>query len=297
VEREALYRTWRDRAQEAGIRFEKPEANVGRGFYENSPWEAAIAQKAAQRAVAFAVSHHTERQSIVTYGALADTALKQGIGKVRLADVDAEVRRRVDEGYMIRERPLYRLSDAKDGDLGKTAAAWSAELESLGIDRRDAKLRTERAIYQGRLLLAEARYTTQTARAREKVILASEASGREAVTPIVSAADVQARIATAGLTKGRAEAAEVMLTSSNRVVGIQGLAGTGKTYMLKSAASIAEAEGFTVRAIASYGSQVNVLRSEGLKANTLAAFVNAKEKEIDTRSIVILDEAGVCRPG
>jgi ATP-dependent exoDNAse (exonuclease V) alpha subunit len=46
---------------------------------------------------------------------------------------------------------------------------------------------------------------------------------------------------------------------------------------------------FQVRAIASYGSQVNVLRGEGFQANTLAAFLASKDKGIDGRSVL---EAG-----
>ena len=293
VDREALFRSWGERARESGISFDRPSPAVGIGHYDNSPWQAAADAEAAKRAVAFAVSHHTERQSILDRSDLVDTALKQGMGRVRLAHIDAEVERRIGEGYMIREAPLYRLSDAKEGEEGRTARAWSARLVELGIDAREASVRTEQAIIRGRLVPAEIRYTTQTALAREKAILAVEAVGRGAVAPILPAEVVRERLAGVGLTRGQAEAAEAMLASSDRVVGVQGLAGTGKTHMLKTAAAIATAENFQVRAIASYGSQVNVLRGEGFQANTLAAFLASKDKGIDDRSILILDEAGV----
>jgi conjugative relaxase-like TrwC/TraI family protein len=293
VDRDALFRSWRERAKEAGISFDKPGPSVGVGHYDNSPWQAAADAEAAKRAVAFSVAHHTERQSILTRGELVDTALRQGMGKVRLAHIDSEVERRIGEGYLIREAPLYRLSDAKDGEAGKTARAWSAELVALGIDAREASVRTDQAIVRGRLVPAEIRYTTQTALAREKAILAVEAAGRGAVVPIAPVEIVRERIAGAGLAPGQADAVEATLASPDRVVGVQGLAGTGKTTMLKAAAAIAEAEGFQVRAIASYGSQVNVLRGEGFQANTLAAFLNSKDKGIDDRSVLVLDEAGV----
>src|SRR5271155_3525393 len=294
VDREALFRSWGERARESGISFDKPGPAVGIGHYDNSPWQAAADAEAAKRAVAFAVSHHTERQSILARSDLVDIALKQGMGRVRLAHIDAEVERRIGEGYMIREAPLYRLSDAKEGEEGRTARAWSAELVSLGINRAEAVTRTRNAIIRGRLVPAEIRYTTQTALAREKAILAVEAAGRGAVAPILPAEVVRERLAGGGRARGPgAEAAEAMLGSPDRVVGVQGLAGTGKTHMLKTAAAIAMAEDFQVRAIASYGSQVNVLRGEGFQANTLAAFLASKDKGIDDRSILILDEAGV----
>ncbi|MGL4964731.1 MAG: MobF family relaxase [Inquilinus sp.] len=300
VEREALYRRWNERAREAGIVLTKPEVSVGVAHDDHSPWRAAADAEAAKRAVAFAVAHHTERQAILTRSELVDTALKQGMGKVRLATIDAEVERRMSEGNLIREAPLYRLSDAKKGEPGKTARAWSAELVALGIDAREAPVRTEQAILRGRLVPAEARYTTQTALAREKAILALEAAGRGAATPIMPAETVRARIAASGLTRGQADAVETILSSPDRIVGVQGLAGTGKTTMLKTAAAalkapseIATEEGYQVRAIASYGSQVRELRREGFEANTLAAFLNSKDKGINDRTVLVLDEAGV----
>lgn len=206
----------------------------------------------------------------------------------------------MEEGYLIREAPLYRLSDAKADGTASTAQGWSAHLVSLGIDRHEATVRTRNAIAAGRLIPADVRYTTQTALAREKSILAIEAAGRGAVAPVVPAEVVRLRIAEAGLTRGQADAVETILSSPDRVVGVQGLAGTGKTTMLMSVAgamrataSIAEGEGFRLRAIASYGGQVRELRREGFDANTLAAFLNSRDKNIDERSILVLDEAGV----
>jgi ATP-dependent exoDNAse (exonuclease V) alpha subunit len=74
---------------------------------------------------------------------------------------------------------------------------------------------------------------------------------------------------------------------------VQGFAGTGKSHMLDTAKAMIEGEGYTVRALAPYGSQVKALRELGAEANTLAPFLKAKDKNIDGRTVLVIDEAGV----
>ncbi len=83
------------------------------------------------------------------------------------------------------------------------------------------------------------------------------------------------------------------MTTQNRVVAVQGFAGTGKSHMLNEAKAEIEGAGYQVRALAPYGSQVKALRELGVESNTLASFLKAKDKAIGAKTVLVVDEAGV----
>jgi len=80
--------------------------------------------------------------------------------------------------------------------------------------------------------------------------------------------------------------------------GIQGMAGTGKSYALQTAKELLERQGMTMMALAPYGSQVNNLRGDGIAAKTVSSFLNARDKQraehdMGPKTVVVIDEAGV----
>ncbi|MDH2436830.1 AAA family ATPase [Pokkaliibacter sp. MBI-7] len=162
-----------------------------------------------------------------------------------------------------------------------------------GLDKRAARERVDTAIERGGLVQDERRYTTQTALEREKRILQIERDGRGQVAPVMTAEAARERLAETNLNTGQRDAASLMVSSENRVVGVQGFAGTGKSHMLDTAKAMIEGEGYHVRALAPYGSQVKALRELNVEANTLASFLRAKDKNIDDRTVLVIDEAGV----
>ncbi|CEL42959.1 hypothetical protein XAC439_12260001 [Xanthomonas citri pv. citri] len=97
---------------------------------------------------------------------------------------------------------------------------------------------------------------------------------------------------------GQRFAVETIVSTKNRFVGIQGDAGTGKTYTVNQAVALikqasAVSEGYRTVALAPYGNQVKALKNEGLEAHTLASFLHTKDKPIDGKTIIVLDESGV----
>ncbi len=297
IDREAVFAEWQARARELGIDFDRREwagRERGRsGVSRDRPATFVPAEEAARRAVGYAVNHLTERQAVMGERELIDVAMKHGVGVVRARDIEAEIKRQVQGGHLIREAAVYRpASEAGDGaDL--TRKAWIDMLAGKGMSRDAARERVDRAIRDGGLMAVEGRYTTQTALEREKRILQIERDGRGNVASVVAAEAARERLADTNLNAGQREAAELMATTTNRVVGVQGFAGTGKSHMLDTAKVLIEDNGYRVRALAPYGSQVKALRELGVPAKTLASFLRGKDKDLDARTVLVIDEAGV----
>ncbi|WAW97639.1 conjugative relaxase (plasmid) [Xanthomonas citri pv. malvacearum] len=252
----------------------------------------------AQAVVQYAINHLTDREAVVRETALTATALRRAVGLAGPDEVRAEIKRLVGQGALIEAVPAYRMADRKDGPA-LSSAGWKSYLQDLkGWSDKQAQQYVSNAIKQGSLVPSEKRYTTQKALAREKAILAIERTGRGAIEPIMTAAAVKTALESSALNAGQRFAVETIVSTKNRFVGIQGDAGTGKTYtvnqavaLIKQASSVSE--GYRTVALAPYGNQVKALKNEGLEAHTLASFLHTKDKPIDGKTIIVLDESGV----
>ncbi|WP_019303586.1 MobF family relaxase [Xanthomonas oryzae] len=252
----------------------------------------------AQAVVQYAINHLTEREAVVRETALTATALRRAVGLAGPDEVRAEIKRLVGQGVLIEAVPAYRMADRKDGPA-LSSTGWKSYLQDLkGWSDKQVQQYVGNAIKQGSLVPAEKRYTTQKALAREKAILAIERTGRGAIEPIMTAAAVKTALEGTALSAGQRSAVETIVSTKNRFVGIQGDAGTGKTYAVSQAVALikqasAVSEGYRTVALAPYGNQVKALKNEGLEAHTLASFLRTKDKPIDGKTIIVLDESGV----
>ena len=139
------------------------------------------------------------------------------------------------------------------------------------------------------------RVTTREARDIERRILAIEERGRKQVSAIAPAAETARYLAERDLNVGQAEAVQLAAITSNRVIGIQGLAGSGKTTALRTLQGIAQHGGYHVLALGPSHSAVQALSQAGLGAKTLQSWLLDREASaaLSERSIVVLDEAGL----
>ena len=298
AERDALFKDWNSRAKDLGIDFKSREwAGVdakGPHVERNHTPSEVAADLAAKRAVRFAVNHLTERQSVMTEGNLINTAVKHGMAGATMKDVESEIKRQIESGYLIQQKTMYRPAEnALGGDRGQSRDAWIAELEAKGMTAWAARERVDTAINRKSLIETEPQFTTQTALQREKRIHSIERDGRGAMQPVMSGDIAKIILEGTNLNGGQRSAAELITTTTDRVIGVQGFAGTGKSHMLDTAKQMVEVNGYEVRALAPYGSQVRALRELGVESNTLASFLKAKDKNINERTVLVVDEAGV----
>ena len=138
--------------------------------------------------------------------------------------------------------------------------------------------------------------TTRTAIETEQRLLTIEVQGRGAV-PAIAVAMPHAPEACgfSRLNTGQRSLVELVLTTRNRIIGVNGLAGTGKTTALRVARDLAEREGFEFVGLAPSHSAVRALEKSGIESQTVQRWLldqNAESK-LTPRSVVVLDEAGL----
>jgi conjugative relaxase-like TrwC/TraI family protein len=299
VDRGAVFAEWQARARGLGIDFDRrdwagPDRSQSEGSLQDRSDDTLPTEEAARRAVRYGVNHLSERQAVIGERELIDVAMRHGVGHVQLRDVEAEVQRQTAAGFLIREAPVFRPASAADDRTDLSRKAWIELLVARhGMTPPLARRHVDGAIRDGGLIMADGRLTTQTALAREKRILRIERDGRGQVAPILAADAAWKRLSATNLNAGQRQAAELMAGTADRIVGVQGFAGTGKSHMLDTAKALIEDSGYRVRALAPYGSQVKALRELGVPANTLASFLRGQDKNLDDRTVLVVDEAGV----
>jgi len=217
---------------------------------------------AADRAVAQGAAMLGERQSVFSTTALHEAAGRFGMGRVGHDDIAAAIAR----------------------------AEKAGELQAREcLDRRGVE-------FEG--------FTTAVNIANEATMLRLEEQSRQQVEPILSpiataraVAEAERRSAMHGLawTDEQRMATGQILASRNRVIALQGTAGTAKTStVLATIAREAEARGIQVTALAPTASAAQVL-GEALdsRADTLARHLLAPGRPTPKERLWIVDEASL----
>ncbi|MFB0614041.1 MobF family relaxase [Aurantiacibacter poecillastricola] len=181
------------------------------------------------------------------------------------------------------------------GELVKTAL----DLGIKGVTAEGVEARMEVLIDKGQMLPGKStrldgaveKFTTPEHAAIERATLANVTAGRDASAGIIEAAAAPERLrAVSGehdLNAEQIAAGTLALSSNDRTVVIQGVAGAGKTTLISAIASVAREEGRDVIGLAFANKMVNDLRNEtdirsssgepvkeGIEAKTVSSFVN-----------------------
>lgn len=194
------------------------------------------AQVGAEMAVASAIRILGQREAAFPIHEIARTALDLGIKGVTIEGVEARVHALADKGQLI---------------FGSTG-------------RRDGAI---------------THATTPEHTAEERHLLAGIDAGRGSA-PRVLAADLaatrlQEQAGLRPLNEEQLGAGILALSSSDRVIVIQGVAGAGKTTLISALAEVARSEGRQVLGLAQANTMVEMLKGEaGIEAQTVSSFVN-----------------------
>ena len=117
-------------------------------------------------------------------------------------------------------------------------------------------------------------FTTAETIAAERSNIRYVLEGRNAVEPIMSAERAREQANTRSfLNPSQRRVVEEVLNSSDRIHGLQGLAGTGKTTTLQTVREGAEASGYVVEGFAPTSKAAGQLREAGIDATTLQSFL------------------------
>ncbi len=116
--------------------------------------------------------------------------------------------------------------------------------------------------------------TTDRAVADEKETITLMIEGRGRGAAPLRARAVDKRLRKGPLTDGQKAAVRLILSEPDRVVGVQGYAGTGKTRMLGRARALLEKQGYELRGLAPSASAARTLADEAdIKTETLQKFL------------------------
>ncbi len=294
--REQLEQVWQQRARGVGFdMLATPKSPRTRQLSESQA--SARRDYVATQALRWAIKHHTEREAVVSESKLLMSATTHSRGLCDMQDLHAELKRLLSAGDVHPTVQMYRGKDNTALILGSREELAQRMAEDEGINMVDAGAVVDAAISTGFLVPTEPHYTTTAALDCEAEMLAIEARGRNALERVIPDDAMLETLAALPLKQGQREAVELILTSKHRFVGVQGLAGTGKSHMLKSMKGVAEDAGHKIIAVAPYSSQARALKGLGIPASTVASRLEGDPKRfarmLDAKTIVLIDEAGV----
>ncbi len=138
-------------------------------------------------------------------------------------------------------------------------------------------------------------FTTPETIAAERANVRHVLTGRGAAKPMLSDAAAERQATSRDFLNEKQQAAiREVLTSTDRVHGFQGLAGTGKTTTLAAIREGAEKGSYKVEGFAPTSKAAGQLREAGIEATTLQSFL-ARQKQTDPaiKHLYMLDESSL----
>ena len=160
-------------------------------------------------------------------------------------------------------------------DLFAAALAYApGRMTMAEAEREVAALEGAGALHPVSLPASEDRLATDRTVGEERETIALMRSGEgQGRAPMRSWA-VQGHLHRGPLTAGQRDAVKLILSAKDRVVGVQGYAGTGKTTMLDRVRTLAEKKDWRMMGLAPSASAVKTLASEaGIESETLQRFL------------------------
>ena len=160
-------------------------------------------------------------------------------------------------------------------DLLAAALAWRPGAVSIGeAEKAVGNLQKAGTLHAAPALESGDGITTDRALADERETIGLMRDGQARGRPVMRSWMASARLHKGPLTHGQREAVKLILGAKDRVVGVQGYAGTGKTTMLNRARALSEQRGYHMIGLAPSASAAATLgREAGIASETLQLFL------------------------
>ena len=160
-------------------------------------------------------------------------------------------------------------------DLLAAALAHAPGAVAIGeVEREVAALEKAGTLHAVDLPGAETSLATDRTVGEERETVALMRGGQARGRAPMRGWQVQGHLNKGPLTAGQKDAVKLILSAKDRVVGVQGYAGTGKTTMLNRARALAEKKGWRMAGLAPSASAARTLVSEaGIPTETLQMFL------------------------
>jgi len=142
-------------------------------------------------------------------------------------------------------------------------------------------------------------FTTREAISEELATVSHMRRGQDAVEPVMQGKDATAHASSRDfLNSAQRQVIEEVLTNRDRVYGLQGLAGSGKTTTLEAIREGAERNGYAVEGFAPTSRAAAQLRDAGITADTLQGFLVRDRQQQSAgdpncRHLYMLDESSL----
>ena len=160
-------------------------------------------------------------------------------------------------------------------DLLAAALAWEPGAVTVGeAERALGELVGDGTLHAANHPVPGESLTTDNAVADEKEAVALMKEGQDKGAAPMRARRVNKLLRNGPLTEGQKSAVKLILSEKDRVVGVQGYAGTGKTRMLNRARALLEKKGYELKGLAPSASAAQTLAAEAnIETETLQRFL------------------------
>ena len=178
-------------------------------------------------------------------------------------------------GHLAERQSVFGHADLLAATLAREPGAVTVE----AAERAIAALERDGALHAARNLDHGRHWITDAALARESETIALMRAGQGAEKTVMRRWVAETKLHRGRLNEGQKEAVKTILAGTDRVVGVQGYAGTGKTTMLKRLRALGESRGYRTVGLAPSASAAKTLANEsGIRSETLQRYEGGEDR-------------------
>ncbi|MFC1659669.1 MobF family relaxase [Pseudomonadota bacterium] len=270
IQSELLYDAWKKVVQEKGYDLntikqtakensnssQNTEININNQTKEGEYKEHNI--NTEERIVRDTILHISERKSCFTKSEIIRESLSLGFGKINLKQIEQNISNLQSTSLLLTGRH----------GLYTTKKALSLEKQVISLMQKGQGIKEQ-------ILTTDEYCKLNEGKTLNEVFNPEIKHNNETLINIIkTGGNINKDIIMSTLNNSQKQSAEFLLTTKDTVVGIQGYAGTGKTYMLSAVKEIAEAKGYKMQGLAPTASAAKTLEeSSGIESGTLHKFL------------------------